>query len=66
MHTSDFEINTGASETGWGAMDGSNPTWGFWSENDKNYHINYLKLLAIKHAVMIYEDIWGRAVSISE
>ena len=38
--------------------DGSNPTWEFWSENDKNYHINYLELLAIKHAVMIYEDIW--------
>ena len=29
-----------------------------WSEKDKNYHINYLELLSIKHAVMIYEDIW--------
>ena len=26
----DFEINTDASETGWGAIVGSNPTWGFW------------------------------------
>ena len=25
----DFEINTDASETGWGATDGSNPTWEF-------------------------------------
>ena len=54
----DFEIDTDASETGWGATDGSNPTWGIWSENDKNYHSNYLELLAIKHAVMIYENIW--------
>ena len=52
----DFEINTDASENGWGATDGSNPTCGFWSENDKKYPINYLELLAIKHAVMIYED----------
>ena len=36
----DFEINTDASETGWGATDGSNPTSGFWSENDKKYHIS--------------------------
>ena len=54
----DFEINTDASETGWGATDGCNPTCGFLSENDKKYHINYLELLAIKHAVMIYEDVW--------
>ena len=46
-----FEINNDASETGWGAMDGSNPTWGFWSENNKKKHIHYLKLLAIKHAL---------------
>ena len=41
-----------------GAADVSNPAWGFWSENDMNYHINYLKLLVIKYSVMIYEDIW--------
>ena len=50
----DFEINNDASETGWGATDGSNSTWGFWSKNDKKYHINYLELWPyIKHAVMI-------------
>ena len=32
----DFVINIDVSETGWGATDGSNPSWGFWSENDKN------------------------------
>ena len=53
-----FEINTDASKTGWGARDGSNPTWGFWSENDEKYHINSLDLLALKHAVTIYEDVW--------
>ena len=47
----DFEIKTDASETVWGNTDGSNPTWGFQSENDKNYHINYLELLALKYAV---------------
>ena len=46
----DFEINTNASETGWRATDGS--------ENENTYHINYLELLAIKHAAIIYEDIW--------
>ena len=25
----DFKIKTDASEAGWGATDGSNPTWGF-------------------------------------
>ena len=54
----DFEINTDTSETGWCVTDGSNPTWGVWSEKDKNCHINYPELLAIKHAVMIYENIW--------
>ena len=61
----DFEINIDASETGWGATDVSNPTWGFWSENNKKCHINYLELLSIKHAVLIYEDIW-KGLSISE
>ena len=54
----EFEINTNASETEWGTTDSSNPSWGLWSENGKKYHINYLGLLAIKHAVMIFEDIW--------
>ena len=54
----DSEINTGASETGWGATDGFNLTWGFWSAKDKTYHINYLELLALTHTVMIYQDIW--------
>ena len=54
----DFAINTDVSKTGWGAADGPNSTWGFWSETDKKYNINYLELLAIKHAVMTYEDIW--------
>ena len=53
----DFGINTDANQTRWGATDGSNPTWEFWSEIDKKYHINYLELLAIKHAVMVYEDV---------
>ena len=51
-----FDINTDTRETGWGAKHGFNPTWGFWSENYKNCHINYLNLLATKHAVMIYKD----------
>ena len=53
----DFGIITDANETRWGATDGSNPTWGFWSEIDKKYHISYPELLVIKHAVMVYEDV---------
>lgn len=53
-----FEINIDASETRWAGADGSNPIYGFWSEDYKTYHISYLELLVIKHAIMNCEDIW--------
>ena len=53
-----FEINTVASKTGWEAANGSNSTWGYWSENKKIYYINYLEVAALKHGVINYEDIW--------
>ena len=34
------------------------PYLGFWSENGKKYHINHLDLLALKHAVTNYKDVW--------
>ena len=49
--------NSDVNETERGATDEFNRTWVFWSENDKNYHIDYLEILAIKHGVMIYANI---------
>ena len=42
----DFTIHTDASEIGWGATDGNNPTGGKWIE-EKGNHINYLEFKAI-------------------
>lgn len=41
-----IEIFTDASNTGWGANCGRFKTHGFWNENEKQCHINYLELLA--------------------
>ena len=53
----DFVIHTDASQTGWGATDGNNPTGGKWLEN-QGYHINYLELKAIFLAVRVYQRYW--------
>ena len=53
----DFVIHTDASQTGWGATDGNNPTGEEWLENQE-YHINYLKLKVIFLAVMAYQRYW--------
>ena len=53
----DFVIHTDASQTGWGATDGNNPTGGKWLEN-QDYHINYLELKAIFLAVRVYQRYW--------
>ena len=56
-----FEINTDASECGWGTTDGVNPFWGIWSTPDKANYINFLELLAIKHALVNYRKMWGNS-----
>ena len=53
-----FEVSTDASESGWGATDGVNPTRGVWTSPDKASQINFLELLAIKHALVNYRKIW--------
>ena len=53
----DFVIHTDASQTGWGATDGNNPTGGTWLENQKD-HINYSELKAIFLAVRAYQRYW--------
>ena len=60
IHTpqADFIINADASESGWGATDGVNPTGGIWSEYYKAYHINYLELKAIHLAIKAYSNLW--------
>ncbi|XP_063366186.1 uncharacterized protein LOC134654648 isoform X1 [Cydia amplana] len=39
-------ISSDASRSGWGAESNSITTRGFWSQDDKKFHINYLELLA--------------------
>lgn len=48
------EIFTDASLTGWGAVCGQERTHGFWSPEDKRFHINYLELLAVFHGLRCF------------
>lgn len=41
-----LEIFSDASLSGWGAVTNDNKSHGFWSENEKKFHINRLELLA--------------------
>lgn len=47
-------ISSDASRTGWGAVSNSIITRGFWSMNDKKFHINYLELLAAFFALKCF------------
>ena len=60
IHTleEDFIINADASDSGWGATDGFNPTRGIWSEHYKSYHLNNLELKAIHLAIKAYSNLW--------
>lgn len=49
-----LEIFSDASLTGWGAVCGEARTHGFWSEDEKQNHINWLELLAIFHALRCF------------
>lgn len=42
----EIEIFSDASLSGWGVRCGKEKTHGFWSEQDRSHHINYLELLA--------------------
>lgn len=42
-----LEIFTDAFNTGWGAYSNNDSSSGFWSDEDKSHHINYLELLAV-------------------
>lgn len=48
------EIFTDASLTGSGAVCDDSRTHGFWSTNNKEYHINFLELLAIFYALKCF------------
>lgn len=49
-----LEIFSDASLTGWGASCGAYRTHGWWSEEDKTYHINFLELKAVFHALRCF------------
>ena len=46
-----MEIYTDASGTGWGAINGFDNIYGFWEDNQKEFHINYKELLVVKLAL---------------
>lgn len=48
------EIYSDASTTGWGAACGEETASGQWSNNERQYHINYLELLAAFIALKIF------------
>ena len=48
----DVVVYTDASQMGWGAqIEHGNNTSGIWSKSESSRHINYLELLAVKHAL---------------
>ncbi|KAJ8909370.1 hypothetical protein NQ315_008936 [Exocentrus adspersus] len=49
-----LEIFTDSSLTGWGACCNGEKTHGFWSEQDKAHHINYLELQAIFYGLKCF------------
>lgn len=49
-----FEIFSDASKTGWGATCKNAITRGFWNNTERQYHINYLELLAVFYALQCF------------
>jgi len=49
-----LEIFSDASLTGWGAVCSRGRSHGFWSPEEKQFHINYLELLAVFHALRCF------------
>ena len=47
-------LTTDASLTGWGAVYERSSTGGFWSDEEKLHHINYLELLALFLGLQTY------------
>lgn len=47
-------IITDASSFGWGAICKGNRVGGRWNDQESQYHINYLELLAVSHALKIF------------
>ncbi|KYN12101.1 hypothetical protein ALC57_15737, partial [Trachymyrmex cornetzi] len=50
----ELEIFTDASLTGWGAICTGVHTHGFWPPRDRQFHINYLELLAVFHGLRCF------------
>ena len=46
--TPELTLNTDASQIGWGATTGQNQTQGLWAQQETEYHINILEILAVK------------------
>ncbi|XP_070529823.1 uncharacterized protein [Cardiocondyla obscurior] len=50
----DLTIFSDASTSGWGAVCADSRTHGFWSSGEKQFHINYLELLAVYHGLRCF------------
>lgn len=54
VHSYKMTIYSDASLTGWGASCEGKNSHGFWSAEERNFHINYLELLAVFLALKVY------------
>lgn len=49
-----LEIFSDSSLTGWGAHCEKKSVFGFWSQEERRHHINYLELLAVSFALKCF------------
>lgn len=49
-----LELFSDASQTGWGIVCGNQRLHGFWDDNEKKFHINYLELLSVYFALKCF------------
>lgn len=58
IRSKNFEvvIYTDASNSGWGATNGLDNVYGFWDDSQRDFHINYKELLAVKFGLDALAD----------
>lgn len=56
LYTFSLVIFSDASRTGWGAACNGEVVHGGWSIEEQNFHINYLKLVAVLFALQCFAD----------
>jgi len=50
-------MSTDASKVGWGCVINSIKTRGLWTQDESNYHINYLEMLAVYFGLKAHQNL---------